>query len=125
MYTSFFGWLAFAAFIALLCTHPIRGKPFGPRLIAFFAFLIATSIGFCFVFYTYDLYSIGQVPRLSRSGGSIPIAGHGTYAFFAISTCILFGLASFWSGIYMLTIAFMRKKDAPTRRPTPTRRHVG
>lgn len=116
MLTNFFGWLAFFSFIALLCTHPIRNKPVGPRLIAFSAFSIAASIGLFVLFHTYDLYSVGQAPSLSRRGGEVFISARRTYAFFSISACILFSAASFWCGLYMLKIALSKKHGAITRR---------
>jgi hypothetical protein len=115
MHTNIFGWLAFFSFIALLCTHPVRAKPFGPRLIALCASSIAGCLGIHLCLLTYRLYAVGQVPILSRSGGVVLISEHRTYAFFAICACIVFIASSFLAAIYMLKIAFMRKKSTRTR----------
>lgn len=109
MATTFFGWLAVCSFVAVLFTHPIRDKAFGPRLITFLLFLCLASFGFYVVLNLLDFYMRGLAPILSRGGGVLVISAQPLKAYFFITLHLLLGAASIWAGVWFLRIAIMRR----------------
>lgn len=108
MFQTIFGWLAVLSLITLPFTHPIRNKPYGPRLIVFLVSIGTTSFGLYILFYVGSLYLQGFAPKIK--GGVIIISEHPTYALFLIAVQMLLSACSLIAGVYFCKLGFRHEK---------------